>query len=364
VRITIVMMFGWLVAAVAIPAFAQAGAPSNFVSELSLSYNVPGTGERVECGADCRRFDVPAGVELEIRVQVLDQGGSADGDGVTWDLWINQPTHPFPGYDAAPCRDTASGRYDRACWQTLVNGVDREEWDSFKPDAVCVPGFNNGTCRDSVVRVMMDPDFEGARRRGVYHIAVWVNRLSLVPEEDEFDNFAGPVRVTVEPRQDGTGVEPAAPAGSADAVTGAEAGAALWTDSPAVVIPLSARPYAAVVVPEELETPFTLTSPRSQGVVTFVPGHPGRINVEVTQIGMVENMVVQVRNVSTGEVVAEAQGKGRLRLDGSVDSFDLRGDRSLEVVVTPGQGSRGIRGTVRVTYPAHIRYMVDPANRE
>jgi hypothetical protein len=359
----IVMMFGWLVAA-AVPVFAQVVVPSNFVPELTFSYTDPDTGQRVECAQDCRRFDVPAGVELDVRVRVHDQGGSADGSDVTWDLWINQPNHPFPGVEIAPCRKPVGGGYDRNCWQMMVDGVDRTFWDSFKPDAVCVPGFNDGTCRDTVVRVKMDPDFEGARRRGVYHFAVWVNRLSLVPEEDEFDNFAGPVRVTVEPGRNGAGVDPAAPSGSVDGAAGAEAGGRVSTDSPAVVIQPAAVPYAAVVVPEEFERAFTLTSARSQGVASFVPGRPGRINVEVAQIGMVENMVVQVRKVSTGEVLAEAEGKGRLRLDGSVDGFDLRGDRTLEVVVTPGQGSRGIRGTMHVTYPAGIRYLVDQPNQD
>jgi hypothetical protein len=358
---------GWLAGAAAAPApaFSQGVDPSNFVPELSFSYTDPDTGERVECGKDCRRFDVPAGVELEIRVQVHDQGGGADGGEVAWDLWVNQPNHPFPGYDIAPCRNGTDGGYDRTCWQTLVDGVDRDAWDALQPDAVCVPGLDNGSCRDATVRVMMDPDFEGARRRGVYHVAVWINRLSAVPEEDQFDNFAGPVRVTVEPRQDVPGHEPAAPSGSVDDASGAESGASVSTDSPAVVIPLSTtRPYAVVVVPEDLEKSFTLTSPRSRGVLEFVPGHPGRISVEVVEIGLEENMVVQVRKASTGDVVAEAQGKGRLSLDGRVDGFDLRGDRTLEVVVTPGQGSRGIRGTIHVTYPAGIRYLVDPENRD
>ncbi len=71
-------------------------------------------------------------------------------------------------------------------------------------------------------------------------------------------------------------------------------------------------------------------------------------------------MVVQVRKVSTGEVMIEASGKGRLRLQGAVDNFDLRDDTTFEVVVTPGQGSRGIRGSIRVSYPSRLKYILDP----
>ena len=333
--------------------------------ELGLAYTDPDSGERVECGENCRRFSVPAGVELEVRIQVHDKGGISGGDGVTWDLWFNQPNHPFPGFDLAKCFDAGAGRLDRGCWQAMIDRVDRQAWDTLVPDAVCVPGPEDGSCSDARIRVMMNPDFEGARRRGVYHFAVWVDRFAAVPEGSEFDNFAGPIRVTVEPRSVESGTEAVAAVGSAEGASEAEPSE---VDAPGavslVMAPTSPRPYALVIVPEEAEVAFTLTSMRSRSFLEFEPAYAGTATVEVTQSGVFENMVVQVRKVSTGQVLIEASGKGGVRLEGGIDNFDLKDDRRFEVVVVPGQGSRGIRGSIRVSYPARLRYMVDQASRD
>ena len=358
VRFTFTVLTGLMVSAAAIPAPAETGPSSNFVPELSLAYTDPESGERFECGEDCRRFTVPAGVELEVRIQVHDEGGAHDGDGVTWDLWFNQPNHPFPGFDLAACFDAEAGHLDRGCWQAMLDRVDRGAWDTLVPDTVCVPGRDGGSCWDATIPVMLDPDFEGARRRGVYHFAVWVNRFAAVPEDSEFDNFAGPIRVTVEPRSVESNL-----VGGAPAVTGGGMVEAS-PPSPAVFAPSSPRPYGLVIVPEELETAVSLTSMRSQSLVEITPAYAGEVTVEVVQTGVFENMVVQVLKVSTGQVLIEASGKGSLRLEGVIDNFDLKDDCRFEVVVVPGQGSRGIRGSIRVSYPARLRYMVDRANPE
>ena len=44
-------------------------------------------------------------------------------------------------------------------------------------------------------------------------------------------------------------------------------------------------------------------------------------------------------------------GKGRLRLGVNVDKVHLIDDRLFEVVVRQGQGTWGLRGTIRVRYP-------------
>ncbi len=347
-----------LIVAAAIPASAQTGAAANFVPELSLAYTDPESGERVECGEDCRRFTAPAGVELEVRVQVHDASGASGGDGVTWDLWFNQPNHPFPGFDTAACFDAGAERLDRGCWQAMLDRVDRETWDGLVPDAVCVPGRDGGSCWEATIPVVLDPDFDGARRRGVYHIAVWVNRFSAAPEGDEFDNFAGPIRVTVEPRSVASNLVSAAPAVPGAGVVEA------FPPSPAVFAPSSPRPFGLVIVPEEVETALSLTSTRAQSLVEFTPACAGEVKVEVVQTGVYENMEVQIRKVSTGQVLIEASGKGSLRLEGVIDGFDLKDDRRFEVLVIPAQGSRGIRGSVRVSYPTRLRYMVDQTNSE
>ncbi len=176
---TIGVMIGCLLQVGAFAAHAEGGGSSNFVPELTLSYVDPDSGERFECGVDCRRFTVPAGTQLEVRTQIHELGGSAGGDEATWDLWFNQPNHPFPGLDLAPCYDPLTGPSDRVCWQAMQDRVDRVGWDALKPDLVCVPGLDDASCRENLVQVVMDADFDGARRPGVYHFALWINRFSV-----------------------------------------------------------------------------------------------------------------------------------------------------------------------------------------
>ena len=358
---TIKLMIGCMLQLTFVSAHAQSGNPSNFVPDLTLSYIDPTSGERVECTGDCRRVTVPAGSVLEAVVEVHDEGDNNRADEVTWDLWFNQPNHPYPGLDIEACFGEDAGSLDRRCWQALLERVDRDAWDALVPDVVCVPVRDGDSCRRGEVRVLMNPDFEGARRPGVYHFAVWANRFSTIPERDEFDNFVGPIRVTVEARQNLAPSDLSAPdVGPQSGTIGNHAEVeGIDPDSP-VMIPSLPMSYGVVIVPKEVETAFTVTATRSQRLLEFAPAYAGKVAVEVMQAGTFENMVVQVRKVSTGEVLIEARGKGRLRLEGRVDGFDLRDDPQFEVVVIPGQGSRGVRGSIRVSYPARLRYIVEP----
>ena len=217
-------------------------------------------------------------------------------------------------------------------------------WNRLNADVSCVP-FESGQCRDETVSLIMRPDFEGAHRRGVYHVAVWVDRFRSAVELDEFDNFAGPVRVTVDGGGAADGASRVPPISTPDA------------SQALVVEPSSPQPYGLVVIPEEKETSIALTSHRARGTLEFSPASVGRVSVEVAQSGSYENMVVRIEKISTGKVVAETIGKGHLRLDGIVDSFLLRDDRRFRVVVTPAQGSRGVRATLKVSYPARLRFV-------
>jgi len=80
------------------------------------------------------------------------------------------------------------------------------------------------------------------------------------------------------------------------------------------------------------------------------------VEVEVQQSGAYERMVVEIRKSSSGKVLAEATGRGRLTFTGRIGLLDLKDDRRLEVVVSPAQGTRGARGTITVTYPARASY--------
>jgi len=322
----------------AAPVVAASGASPNFIPEMTLSYSDPLSGETVECGDGCRRFEVPAGVGLDIRVRVLNDGGDSGGDGVPWDLWFDQRRHPFPGIDIADCHDPTEDRLDIECWQALIDRVDWNTWGSQIADRVCVPE-KTGECDDITVRVPMDADHDGSRGRGVYSFAVWIDRFQIRPEENEFDNFAGPVRVKVVP----------ASASSSESAPDAQAESSL-------MMPSSPQPYSVRIVAEEEEVGFSLASPRSRGVIAFEPPYSGKVTVEILPSGGYDALHLEVRKVSTGEVLAEVDGKGNLRLQGGIDTATLKGDRRLEAVVTPAQGARGSRGTIKVTYPARAIY--------
>ena len=338
-------VFVLLIVFTAMHGFAADGAPRNFVPEMEISYVDPETHDRVACGAECKRFSVPAGVELEIRVRVKKTGGDPDDHGVPWDLWLDQRMHPFPGIELAPCRNPEGPGIDIECWRSLANRVDWSSWHSMVADRTCVPR-DPESCSDVVVRTVADPAFEGSRGRGVYSIALWVDRFQSTIEEDEFDNFVGPVRVKVVPAD-----EAGLPRGSEP--KSAEETAARGP----IYVPVSPKPYTVRHRSETKDTSFTLSSQRSRAKLEFSPLYPGVVAVEVEQSGVFEKMIVEVRKVSTGEVLVEEQGRGRLHLEGEVSGSYLKDDRNFEVVVRPDQGARGARGSISVTYPAAVMYI-------
>jgi hypothetical protein len=330
-----------LVLATSVAAVAADGTPPSFVPHLDLSYVDPLSDEVVTCGQGCRRLEVPHGVELELRIRVDNEGGELGKEGVAWDLWLDQRRHPFPGLDISVCHDASLDRLDAECWQALDDRVDWGEWNELVADVVCVPE-TVGECEDVTLRVPMDSGFEGSRGRGVYSFALWVDRFKHIAEDDEFDNFAGPVRVKVVPS---AAKDPQPDSiGSADIPSNLVSGHS--TPQPYTVLTFAARSNLG----------FTLSSQRSRGLLEFAPLYPGRVEVEVQQEGAYESMVVEIRKSSTGEVLASVTDKGRLRFTGRVGLLDLKDDRRLEVVVRPAHGARGARGTITVSFPARASY--------
>jgi hypothetical protein len=327
---------------------ADADPPLDWVPELRLSYLDPASSERVVCSEPCRRFEVPDGAVLTVGVTVANRGGEPRSDGPVWDLWWDQRLHPFPGIDTAACID-ADGTVDLPCWGDLVDRVDWASWQALPADVSCVPEEPGG-CVDVALQVPVSARFDGSRGLGVYSLALWVDRFRVGVERNELDNFAGPVRVVV---RAGDGAAPE---------TGAAAAAALPEQSGAGTLVAGAvgRPFAVAVLEETVDQGFALSSPRSRATLGFDPGGPGGVVVEVDQVGTWGKIVVEVRKVSTGEVLQEAFGRGRLRLEGPVPAELLRDDRRFEVVVRPDEGTRGVRGTVRVTYPARAKLIASP----
>ncbi|MFV2072936.1 MAG: hypothetical protein ACC742_09835 [Thermoanaerobaculales bacterium] len=333
------------------PAIAGESAPPNFVPILSLSYVDPQSGERIACEDGCRRFSVPAGIELELKVMIENTGGAPDGDGVPWDLWLDQRKHPFPGLDIAACRDEENGPVDPGCWRALVGRVKWDSWKRLEADRVCVPETAE-ECEQVTVKVLMDPDFAGSRGRGVYSFAVWVDRFRVTTESDEFDNFAGPVRVKVlPPSETAIGDRPETQNPSDGTVTDGD---------PARVEPAapgsSPMPYSVRILPAHAESGFTLRSQRSRATLEFSPLYAGEVTVEVQQLDGFEYLDVKVRKASTGEILAEARGRGKLVLQGAIAGAQLKDDRRFEVVVTPAEGARGSRGMIQASFPARAVY--------
>ncbi|MEJ2189228.1 MAG: hypothetical protein P8Y93_07375 [Acidobacteriota bacterium] len=331
-----------LCALLTLQAVADGGgsAPPNFVPELSLSYVDPLSGERISCAEECRRFTVPAWVELEVRVKVANAAGNPWPDGVAWDLWFDQPLHPFPGIDLADCRDAENGTMDLACWQGLTARIDWATWKELVADRVCVPE-DPDACRDVTITVPMDPGFAGSRGRGVYSFAAWVDRFGATVENNEFDNFAGPVRVRVQ--------EPAGPDSGVPSAGGNGGGGG-------VVAASSPKPYSVNVFPAHAETTFSLSSMRSSASLEFSPAYNGEVSVRVRVTEAPEKIEVEVRKISTGAVLARGTGRVQVQLDGVLGGGELKDDRRLEVVVSLAQGSRGSRGIIEVDYPGRAVY--------
>jgi hypothetical protein len=325
------------------PASAPAadGLPPRFAPQMDLSYIDPHTGESVSCGEGCRRFEVPDGVELEVRIRVQNNSGDDWGEGVAWDLWFDQRRHPFPGIDLNACHDASEDRLDIECWLALNDRVDWVAWTNLVADLVCVPEKRD-ECFDVTMLVPMDLDYDGSRGRGVYSFAVWVDRFGVMSEDDEFDNFRGPVRVKVVPRQQGE---------SEVTTRGSRP-----TPAGLVTTASSPRPYSVLIVVAEVDKGFTLSSRVGRANLEFSPSYPGAVTVEVEQVGVWEKMTVEVLKVSTGEVLAEISGKGRLLLEGMVGKAHLKDDRRFAVVVQAEHGTRGLRGTISVSYPDRAIY--------
>ena len=327
----------------------------NLVPRMELSYVDPSTGERVSCGEGCRRFEVPAGVDLDIRVSIQNTGGNPGSDGVSWDLWFDQRSHPFPGIDIAPCLDAEEGRVDIDCWQALFERVDWDSWDALNADRVCVPS-EPGECGDVTLRVPMDAAFDGSRGRGVYSFAVWVDRYRVTTEVNEFDNYVGPIRVKVLPAVTTEVTGQSSEASPESQQTAGVSPVSAAVGSPPVVADPSSRPYTVLILPGRAEAGFALSSQRSRGTLEFVPVYAGAVTIEVVQAGAFENILVELRKLSTGEVLAEARGKGRIEITGELGPAHLKDDRLFEVVVRSDQGPRGARGTIAVKYPARAVY--------
>ena len=340
------------------PAAATAGAsdPPNFVPEMTFSYVDPVTGERHDCGVDCRRFEVPAGVDLEIRVQAVNLGDNPTGDPVSWDLWFDQPLHPFPGADLIACWEATGHGLDVNCWQAMRDAVDWDWWNALEADRVCVPE-DPGDCVDETITVPMKTDFEGSRGHGVYTFLVWVDRFGTQTEIDEFDNVAGPVRVKALPTTMIGTVKPLGPTVMIDPGLQVVAPATVGTTSrQAVFLPSSPKPFTVRILQAHEEKAFSLSSKVGRATLEISPSYTGAVTVEVEQAGVWEKMTVEVRKVSTGEVLAEISGKGRLRLEGKIAKVQLVDDRRFEVIVQPEHGTRGARGTISVSYPDRVVY--------
>lgn len=335
------ILFFWCLALVPVSGAVDGGAPPSFVPQLELSYVDPISGEVVSCGQGCRRFEVPDGVELEVRIAVANQGGDVGEEGVAWDLWFDQRRHPFPALDITACHDRALDRLDVDCWRALDSRVDWVEWNQQVADVVCVPE-KPGQCENVVLRVPMDSEFDGSRGRGVYSLALWVDRFKQIAEDNEFDNFAGPVRVKVVP--------------TVSAGQLRESSASQFIPENLIRAPSAPQPYTVLTFAARSDLGFSLSSQLSRGLLEFAPRYPGEVEVEVQQSGAYERMVVEIRKSSSGKVLAEATGRGRLTFTGRIGLLDLKDDRRLEVVVSPAQGTRGARGTITVTYPARASY--------
>jgi hypothetical protein len=239
--------------------------------------------------------------------------------------------------------------------------MDRVDWDWWvvqDADRVCLPE-DPSDCFDETISIETDEDFDGSRGRGVYSFMLWVDRFDTKTEFDDFDNVAGPVRVKVLPRA--AAVEPVKALGPTVSIDPGKKILAPGVVAPSrrspVFAPASSEPYAVQVIPTTAEQSFTVSSSVAHASLEFIPSYPGAVTVEVEQVGVWEKMTVRLRKVSTGEILSEGSGKGRLRLEGQIEKVQLVDDRLFEVQVLPEPGTRGLRGTISVSYPDRAVYI-------
>jgi hypothetical protein len=283
-------------------------------------------------------------------MRVLNQGDNPSGDGVGWDLFFDQPRRPFPPEDFAVCFD-AEQRLDTDCYYGMMDRVDWDWWHRQDADRVCLPD-DPSDCLDETLSIPLDADYDGWRGRGVYAFMVWVDRFDTQIEIDDFDNVAGPVRVKVLPRLADEPVKPASPPVMVDPGKEVVESVTVGEESRKVIFaPASPKSFTFRISRAQAEESFNLSSRIARANLEFVVSYPGHVSVEVEQQGVWEKMIVEIRKVSTGEILANAEGKGRLRLAGTVDRVHLFDDRLFEVVVRQAQGAWGLRGTIRVRYP-------------
>jgi hypothetical protein len=118
-----------------------------------------------------------------------------------------------------------------------------------------------------------------------------------------------------------------------------------------VFVPQTPKPFGFRVRTADIEESFALGSRVARTNVEFTSHYSGRFEIEVAQVGPWEAMTIELRKVSTGETLFETSGKGTLRIVGNLEKIHLKDDRRFEVVVRLGHGTRGLRGTIRVSYP-------------
>ncbi len=325
--------------------------PPNWVPKLDLGYVAPGSSRELRCESPCRRFEVPAGATLIVRVSIDNTGGEPRVGGPPWDLWWDQRLHPFPGFDTAACFSGDPPRIDASCWSDLLQRVEWLRWRDEVPDLTCVPEVE-GACREVVLRVPVGNGADAELQEGVHSLAVWVDRFGGTAEGNELDNFAGPIRLVVTAETNGS---PEHHAVSDEAPSVVERQAEAGTVRPGT----PGQPFAIAVVPATDETGFALTSDRAHASLPFVIGQPGDVSVEVSQIGGWDEISIEIRKVSNGAVLQRARGRGRVQLEGFVGKDLLRDDRGFEVLVSPDRGSRGARGTIRVQFPFGARLIAE-----
>ena len=125
----------------------------------------------------------------------------------------------------------------------------------------------------------------------------------------------------------------------------------------AVFAPSSPKPFTVRILQAHEEKAFSLNSKGGRATLEFSPSYAGAVTVEVEPVGVWEKMAVKLRKVSTGEILAEISGKGRLRLEGVIGRARIKDDRRFEVVVQAAHGTRGLRGTISVSYPDRAVYL-------
>jgi len=284
----------------------QASDPPDVILHVTLSYTHPQTGEKFILKTDsektnaaewpdtAKKWSIPAGVELNIKLEVWNIGDNPGGDGFDVDLWYDWNKNEYP-----------------------------DDWED--ADYVCLPDSPRD-CLQFTKKITIDPDFPGKDGKGIYNIAAWVDRFDQTTEVYENNNFLGPIQI-----------KPAMTA----------------VVKPKVLKVKKLQPLRKLrmqkqpIKPELKFFPFRLEPSKAKQGFSFEPNQPANVRIRIEWRNKRDQLQAVLRDETNSRVLNRAKGKSPLELHFK----QLKKSRIEKMSVIINSSGRGITaGRIIVHY--------------